>query len=159
MKGIRRKEKAIDSQEEMVEILKNARYVTVAMCFENEPYLVTLSHGYDEKQNCIYFHCADQGKKIDILKSNPVVWGQALEDLGYVQGKCDHLFATVQFRGIVQFVEEAQDKRHALEVMIESLEHNPNSVKEIQLTEKAIHRVTIGRIAVEFLSGKKSKES
>ena len=39
MKGIRRKEKAIGEKSEMVANLKEAKYVTVAMCLDNEPYL------------------------------------------------------------------------------------------------------------------------
>ena len=66
MRDIRKKEKAIESESEMRSILGKARYITIAMCEDNEPYLVTLSHGYDASQNCLYFHCADKGKKIDI---------------------------------------------------------------------------------------------
>jgi len=46
MRGLRREEKAIEAQDEMIAILEGAKYVTVAMCLDNEPYLVTLSHGY-----------------------------------------------------------------------------------------------------------------
>jgi len=64
---MRRKEKEITDKEEMINILENAEYITIAMSRNNEPYLVTLSHGYDRNQNCIYFHCAKEGKKIDFL--------------------------------------------------------------------------------------------
>ena len=106
MKAIRRKEKEIIDKDEIIGILEKAKYITVAMCKEDEPYLVTLSHGYDKTQNCIYFHCAKEGKKIDYLKENITVWGQALIDKGYVQGACDHLYATVHFKGRVTFVED-----------------------------------------------------
>jgi uncharacterized protein len=158
MKDIRRKEKAITSEEQITAILMGSKYITVAMCKDNEPYLVTLSHGYDVAKKAIYFHCAGEGKKIDILKSNPVVWGQALDDGGYIQGKCDHLYSTVQFRGTVKFLEDEQEKRHGLEVMIESLENIPQPVKEKQITKKSLARVTIGKIDIEYLTGKRSKE-
>ena len=86
MTGIRRKDKEITNLDEMKTILKKAKYVTLAMCNGNEPYLVTISHGYDQEKNCIYFHCAGEGKKVKILQENGVVWGQALVDGGYVQG-------------------------------------------------------------------------
>ncbi len=158
MKDMRRKEKAITSERELAEILAGARYITVAMCENNEPYLVSLSHGYDEAHNCIYFHCAGEGRKLDILKRNPVVWGQALADRGYAHGKCDHLYASVHFGGTVRFVTEFEEKKFALEVMIEALEDHPESVKKKQLTDEAIRNVTIGRIDIRHLSGKKSKE-
>jgi len=158
MRSLRRKEKAIKTQDELLAILEGAKYVTVAMCLNNEPYLVTLSHGYDRERNCLYFHCAQEGKKVDILKENNVVWGQALLDKGYVQGSCDHLFATTQFRGKVTFVDETVEKRHALEVMIEGLEDEPGKAKATQLTEESVKGVRIGRIDIDYTSGKKSEE-
>jgi nitroimidazol reductase NimA-like FMN-containing flavoprotein (pyridoxamine 5'-phosphate oxidase superfamily) len=156
MRGIRRKEKEITDKSEMLEVLDEARYVVVAMCMDNEPYLVTLSHGYDRERNCIYFHCAKEGKKVDILRAQNTVWGQALVDRGYVQGACDHLFVTTQFRGKVNFVETTDEKRHALEVMIHALEDHPEKVLEAQVNERSIRDVHIGRIDIEFMSGKKS---
>ena len=158
MRGIRRKDKAITDIREMRKILRTAQYVTLAMCSNDEPYLVSLSHGYDEERNCIYFHCAKEGKKIDILKANNLVWGQAIVDHGYVQGACDHLYATTQFRGRVTFVEDIEDKEHALRVMIESLDDNAEEIIEKQLTPESIQRVTIGRVDIDYLSGKKASK-
>ena len=158
MRSLRRKEKAIKTQDEMVAILENAKYITVAMCLDSEPYLATLSHGYDREHNCLYFHCAQEGKKVDILKQNNLVWGQALLDKDYVQGACDHLFATTQFMGKVTFVDEMAEKRRALEVMIEGLEGEPGKVKAAQLTEESVKGIRIGRIDIDYMSGKKSEE-
>ncbi len=156
MKNLKRKEKEISDKNEMLAILENAEYITIAMCANNEPYLVTLSHGYDRDRNCIYFHSAREGKKIDILKEQNKVWGQALLDKGYVQGSCDHLYETTQFMGRVTFVENSGEKKYALEVMINALEDDPQIVLDTQLTEKSIEGVQIGRIDIEYMSGKKS---
>jgi len=153
---LRRKEKEIGDPVEMRGILAGTRYITVAMCRENEPYLATLSHGYDEERNAIYFHCAREGKKVEILRANDRVWGQAIDDRGYVQGKCDHLFASVQFGGRVRFVEDAEEKRRALGVMIRQLEREPEKVLAEQVTDAAVRKVCIGRIDIEFMSGKRS---
>ena len=159
MKGIRRKEKAIEDVAEMKEIIRIAQHVTIAICKDNEPYLVTLSHGYDPQKNCIYFHCASVGKKMDILKVNNIVWGQALVDKGYIQGKCDHLYATTQFKGKVVFLDDFDEKKEALLNMIHKLDENPDAVAEKQLTEKSITRVTIGRIDIDYMSGKEATQS
>lgn len=156
MENIRRKEKEITDREEILGILEKAKYVTIAMSRDGEPYLATLSHGYDRERNCIYFHCAGQGKKIDILKTNNRVWGQALLDMGYVQGACDHLYATAQFKGRVSFVEDFEEKKHALEVMIRALEADPERVIHEQLSRDSITRVCIGRIDIQGMSGKKA---
>ncbi len=156
MTGIRRKDKEITNLDEMKTILKKVKYVTLAMCNGNEPYLVTISHGYDQEKNCIYFHCAGEGKKVKILQENSVVWGQALVDGGYVQGACDQLYATTQFRGRVTFLENFGEKEQALRVLIESLEDNPEQVMEKQLKPESIQKVRIGRIDIDYFSGKKA---
>jgi nitroimidazol reductase NimA-like FMN-containing flavoprotein (pyridoxamine 5'-phosphate oxidase superfamily) len=158
MRGIRRKEKEIKDMNEMIKILEMAQYITIAMCKENEPYLATLSHGYDRDRHCIYFHCATDGKKIDILSSNNLVWGQALLDKGYVQGACDHLYATTQFRGTVTFIKDKEEKIYALKTMIRAIDDNPDSVMAEQITDKSIARVGIGRIDIEYMSGKKANK-
>jgi len=158
MNEMRRKEKEITSKQEIIDILTTTKYVTVAMCIENNPYLVNLTHGYDEKNNSLYFHCAKQGKKIDILKQNNVVWGQALIDHGYVEGKCDHLYATINFKGRVSFIEDIDEKEHALKIMIKQQEKIPEQVMNDQLSKESLRNVTIGRIDLTFLSGKKSDE-
>jgi nitroimidazol reductase NimA-like FMN-containing flavoprotein (pyridoxamine 5'-phosphate oxidase superfamily) len=132
--------------------------VTVAMCRNDEPYLVTLSHGYDKENNAIYFHCAYEGKKIDILKANNRIWGQAIVDRGYVPGQCDHLFSSVQFGGRVNFVEDGAEKRRALAVMIGQLEREPESVMAAKVTDAAMAKTCIGRIDIEYLSGKRSEK-
>ena len=158
MKGIRRKEKAITDLAVMDDIIRSSQFITIAMSDENEPYLVTLSHGYDAKNKCIYFHCAKEGKKLDILKKNNVIWGQALIDKGYVQGKCDHLYATTQFKGKVTFIEDLDEKKKALTTMINQIDENPNEVITTQITEKSLQRVNIGRIDIEYMSGKKAEQ-
>jgi nitroimidazol reductase NimA-like FMN-containing flavoprotein (pyridoxamine 5'-phosphate oxidase superfamily) len=145
MRGIRRKEKSIETEDEMLAIIERAKYVTIAMCQDNEPYLVTLSHGFDRQRHCIYFHCAQEGKKVDMLKMNNSVWGQAI-------------FASIHFRGIVTFVDDIKEKEYALNVMIHQLEPDPEKVIAAQITPESLQRVNIGRIDIQYMSGKKSKE-
>ena len=156
MKGIRRKEKEITNNDELITILQQTQYVTIAMCHDNVPYLVTLTHGYDPKEDVIYFHCASKGKKIDILQENNVIWGQALIDKGYVQGKCDHLYATTQFKGTVHFLKNIKEKEEALKIMIQQQEIVPAHVIDKQINKESLERVTIGRIDITYLSGKKA---
>ncbi|NHJ46342.1 MAG: flavin-nucleotide-binding protein [Asgard group archaeon] len=157
MRDIRRKEKAITDENELKAILKQTKYVTIAMCQNNEPYLISLSHGYDPDKNCIYFHCASKGKKIDILKENNVVWGQVIFDAGYIQGKCNHAYATTMFKGKVTFLEDFDEKKAALHLMVHQLEDDPEAYLSKEISEKAITNVAVGRIDIEYLSGKKEK--
>jgi nitroimidazol reductase NimA-like FMN-containing flavoprotein (pyridoxamine 5'-phosphate oxidase superfamily) len=156
MHKLRRMDKAITELSAVKAILQEAKFVTLALSLNDEPYLATLSHGFDEERNCIYFHCAKEGRKIDVMKANPCVWGQALVDGGYQQGSCDHLYRTAQFHGTVFFVEDATEKKHALEVLIRHLDENPEAVIAKQITAASLNRVLIGRVDIDFLSGKKA---
>jgi nitroimidazol reductase NimA-like FMN-containing flavoprotein (pyridoxamine 5'-phosphate oxidase superfamily) len=154
---MRRKELEITDPNKLKKILKKAKYVTIALAMDNQPYLVSLSHGYDETHNCIYFHCAKEGKKIDYLKSNNVVWGQALLDAGYQEDECNHFFATAQFRGKVTFLKDVKEKRKAVECMIRQL--NKKAKKMIAETTPAkLKKTTFGRIDISYMSGKKQGE-
>lgn len=158
---MRRKDKEIVEERILKEILKRTRYITIAMCRDGEPYLVTLSHGYDEKENCIYFHCAKEGKKLDFLKENPRVWGQALIDFGYKEGECNHLYASVMFGGRVTFISEREEKLKALRLMIRHQDKNPELLmKRLDEWERdgTLEKALVGRIDIEEITGKKSPE-
>ena len=153
---MRRKDKEITDEGILKKILKSAKYVTIAMSMDNQPYLVSLSHGYDENSNCIYFHCAGEGKKLDYLKANSTVWGQALLDFGYVEGECDHLFASVHFKGEVSFVTDMDEKLHAVKTMMRQLDKNSDKlIAKINLEK--LRNTVIGRIDIVIMTGKKPK--
>ncbi len=156
MHTLRRKDKEITDEAKVKAILLEARHVTIAMSLNDEPYLATLSHGYDESRNCVYFHCAREGKKVGILKTNPRIWGQALVDNGYQQGSCDHLYRTAQFRGSITFIDDQEEKEHALRVMIKHLDEDPEKIIIEQITPHSTERILIGRIDIDYLSGKRA---
>ena len=57
----------------MKKILKTAKYVTVASVWiMNRTW--RRSHGYDEQKNCIYFHCATEGKKSPFFRRMIECW-------------------------------------------------------------------------------------
>jgi nitroimidazol reductase NimA-like FMN-containing flavoprotein (pyridoxamine 5'-phosphate oxidase superfamily) len=155
---LRRKDKEITDQKELRRILKSAKYVTVALSKDNQPYLVTLSHGYDEKRSCIYFHCAKEGKKIDYLRSNNNVWGQAFIDHGYDEGQCNHLFSSVHFSGKVSFIEKPEEKIKAMQCMMRQLEKNPEPMIA-KLNAEKLKDAIIGRIDIDYMSGKKPEKT
>lgn len=53
----------------------------------------------------IFHRCAHEGSKIEILRDNTPVRGQAVRDLLVVGDECDHNYATCIFRGKVSFLE------------------------------------------------------
>ena len=150
---VRRKDREITEPAEMRQVLKATQYVTVALCMGNEPYLVSLSHGYDEAKNCIYFHCASEGKKLVYLQANRRVWGQAVQDFG-VTDECDYIYVSVHFSGKISLISDLAEKQHALEVLIRQLSRDPEK-KLAQVKPEKLASLTIGKIDIEYMSGKK----
>ena len=152
---LRRKDREITDPALMRKILKTANSVTIALCMKNEPYLVSLSHGYDEEHNRIYFHCALEGKKIEYMKANNKVWGQAVIDY-HVKGECEYTYTCVHFSGKVTLIEDIEEKLAALKCMIRQLSANPEE-KISKLKTERLQKTGIGRIDIDFMTGKKTQ--
>jgi nitroimidazol reductase NimA-like FMN-containing flavoprotein (pyridoxamine 5'-phosphate oxidase superfamily) len=155
MYHMRRKEYEITDVDMIKNVLASTKYVTIALCMGNEPYLVTLSHGYDAGRNCIYFHCAREGKKIDYVRANNKVWGQAMIDDGFTE-ECNQPYTSVQFLGKVTFLETVDEKLHGLTCMIRQLNKNPEKALA-DLKPEHLKKLMMGRIDIECLSGKQYK--
>jgi uncharacterized protein len=153
---LRRSERAITEPDTLREILTSQKVMTLALCREGEPYLVTLNYGYDRSTDRLYFHCANEGKKLDYLNANPKVWGQILDDQGYAVGTCDHTFRSVHFSGTVTWIEDMEEKRRVLTIMIEHLEPDPEPVKQQQVKAASLKRVRIGCVEIRGMSGKQN---
>jgi nitroimidazol reductase NimA-like FMN-containing flavoprotein (pyridoxamine 5'-phosphate oxidase superfamily) len=153
---MRRRELEIGSKRTIRAILAGQECMTIAMCKGKEPYLVTVTYAYDDRVQSFYFHCAPVGKKIDYLKANPIVWGQVLEDLGYVTGECEHNYRTVMFRGKAEFITDMKERRRALGLMIDKLEKRPSEARKRLIAQSSLDKASIVRVRVLELSGKES---
>jgi nitroimidazol reductase NimA-like FMN-containing flavoprotein (pyridoxamine 5'-phosphate oxidase superfamily) len=153
---VRRKDREITDPDELKQVLKSTKYVTVAFCMDNEPYLVSLSHGYDEKQNCLYFHCATEGKKLVYAKSNNKVWGQAVLDYG-VTDECDYAYTCVHFSGRLCLITDLEEKRHAMEVLVRQLSANPEE-KLAKIKPEKLATTAMFRIDINYMTGKQHRK-
>lgn len=151
-----RPEKMIDDPAELDEIIAGGRLMTLALVKDGEPYLVTLDYGFDPERRCFYFHGAPGGKKLAYMAANPRVWGQVLEDRGYVTGKCDHAYRSVHFSGEVTLLEDEDEKRAAVALMICQLEPDPEPLLERLQTNARISTMTVGRVQVLTMTGKRN---
>jgi len=150
---VRRKDREITDSDALKKVLKATKYVTIALCMDDEPYLVSLSHGYDEKRNCLYFHCADEGKKLVYMKANSKVWGQAVQYYG-VTDECDYAYTSVHFKGTVSLIYDLSEKQHAMEVMVRQLSENPEE-KLAKIKPEKLAKTAMGRIEINYVTGKK----
>lgn len=125
---LRRVEKEITEWAEIEGLLKECKYTTLGLCRDGEPYVVTLSYGYDAKRRALYLHCASAGLKLEFIKANPEVCGTIIKDLGYVVGKCKHDYRSIVYRGKVSIAAEREEAIHGMRVLAEHLEPEPAPV-------------------------------
>jgi len=125
-----RPNREITSNQEITEILKNGKYVVISMCRNNEPYVVTLSYGYDLNTNSLYFHSAKEGLKLDFLHANSQVCATVIEDGGYIIDECGHNYRSVVFWGKMAIINDLDEKKHGMSILLNQLENKQNVIKE-----------------------------
>lgn len=74
-RAMRMKDKEITDEREIREILENCHICRLGFSEENIPYTIPINYGYTYENGIIstFFHCSWEGRKIDIIKKNPVV--------------------------------------------------------------------------------------
>lgn len=150
---IRRIDRAI-SEEEAKEILKRGEYGVLSTASrDGRPYGVPLSYGYTG--DMIYFHCALEGRKIDVIQENNRV-------SFCVVGKTEvvpEIFGT-KYESVIVFgrVSEATgDEKH--KGLLELLKkYSPGFIKEgLQYMETAGGKSKVFKIMIESMTGKARK--
>jgi nitroimidazol reductase NimA-like FMN-containing flavoprotein (pyridoxamine 5'-phosphate oxidase superfamily) len=154
---MRRADREIVDRDELDSVLASQRYIVVALCRGGEPYVVTLSYGYSRQDNALYFHCAPEGLKLEFLRANPVVCATVVEDLGYKEGECAHAYRSVVVRGRMEVVDGREAKAHGLRVLLLHQEKDPEGTGRRLLPDEAAYdRVTVLRLAIEEITGKRA---
>ncbi len=155
---MQKNERQIKEKNKIDEIIKKGKFASISMCRENEPYIVTLSYGYDAMKNSLYFHSAKEGLKYDFIKRNSLVCGTIIEDKGYKTNECSHAYRSVVFWGEMIIIEDLEEKKHGFEIMMNHLEENPIKIKKRFLDkEETYQNTSIIRLDIKEITGKASE--
>lgn len=119
---LRRADREITDPAEIDRILSAAKYATIALADGAQPYVVTLSCGFDAGRQRLCFHVAPTGRKLDIIADNPLACVTVIEDRGYLAGECAHPFGSVVLFGRMRVLEDPEDVRAAMRTLIGQLE-------------------------------------
>jgi nitroimidazol reductase NimA-like FMN-containing flavoprotein (pyridoxamine 5'-phosphate oxidase superfamily) len=151
-----RNDREIDG-EAVNDLISRGRYAVIGLSNNDEPYIVTLSYGFDENRNCLYFHTAPKGLKLDILRNNPVCCATIIDDLGYCHGKCSHKYRSVVLFGKMVEVTELDEKKRGMTVMFDHLEEDTENMRRRFLeNDKAYSNLKVLRMDIETSRGKES---
>jgi len=149
---MRRKDREIVDRGEMEAILAEATVCRVAIADGEEPYIVPLCFCY--RDNAIWFHSANAGKKITMIKKNPRccaevdICGGPIPD----QKPCswEFRYKSVICTGTARIVEDYAEKRTALNYLMQRY-----GGAEYPFTEQDLDRVCVVKIPVTEMTGKK----
>ena len=155
---MRRTDREIKEPVQLSDILHQGKFMVLALTHLDEPYIVTLSYGYDEKQNHVYFHCAKEGLKLRYIEANPRVCATVILEKGYIQDECAHPFTTMVLRGSIEMIDEVEDKKYGVSVILNHLEPNPAAIsKRVLQNDQVFEKICVLRMTIEEISGKAGK--
>lgn len=151
-------DREITDAHELKTILSRCKYAVVAMCRDNEPYIVTLSCGYDKNKDTLYFHSAAAGLKLEMIRSNPRVCATVIEDYGYQEGNCAHSYRSIVLYGEMTAVADVSEKEHGMRCLLRQLEQNPDTLAEKYLRSKKFqHNTAILKLTIRSKRGKEGQ--
>jgi nitroimidazol reductase NimA-like FMN-containing flavoprotein (pyridoxamine 5'-phosphate oxidase superfamily) len=150
---MRRAERQITGARAIEEILERATVCRLALSDHNQPYVVPLCYGL--RGNCLYFHSAPEGKKIEILKENPQVCFEVDVDFQVLEADvaCD---SSSRYRSVIGFgrarlLENVEEKRKALDIILAHYSEGP-----FEYDEESVNEVAVIEVEIDGLTGKQS---
>lgn len=149
---MRRKDREIIDRTELDAIIGASKVMHLALADNNTPFIAPVFYAYDG--GALYFHSAQKGSKIEILKRNNLVCFEISEFQGVIPADkaCDFeaKHRTVIGLGHTSFVEEPAEKTRVLHQIIARF-----TDQKFELAEANVNATAVIRIEIESLKGKK----
>ena len=150
---MRRKDREIQDKKEIESIIQKSSFCRIALSLDNSPYIVPVCFGY--KDNCLYFHSARDGKKINMIKKNNNICFELDIYNGTVKSgnPCDWdvKYYSVVGSGRAFFIDDPEEKIKALDTITEHY-----SGKSFEYKKDSINNVAVIKVEIEEITGKKS---
>ena len=154
---MRRSEREITDKNEIFEILSQCQVIRLALFDKEYPYIVPLSFGLEQKGESvsIFFHCANEGKKADLLKENDGVCIEADLFGGYFG---EGMNLTTAYKSVIGFGNckncEGEEKLRGLELLLCHCGREPDRAMLSKCA--ALEKTAVYKITLDELTGKKN---
>jgi uncharacterized protein len=152
---MRRKDREITELQIIEEIFAGADVCRVAFADNNTPYIVTMNFGFRlGERNVIYFHCAPEGRKIDMLHRNDQVCFEL--DTGHTLYKGKKAcgwgmkYQSVVGYGKLSVVEDTSERIRALDLIMDH--YGGEGKYDYDVIQMA--KTTILRLDIREMTGK-----
>ncbi|MGI6269208.1 MAG: pyridoxamine 5'-phosphate oxidase family protein [Candidatus Howiella sp.] len=120
------------------------------------PYAVPLSFVYDAGK--LYFHCAKEGHKLDAIRRNAKASFCVVDQDRVVPEKYTTYFRSVIAFGTVRVLEEAEEKRAAIEKLAAKYSPSQGDAARAAAIQSGWRPLCMLELTVQHLSGKQAIE-
>jgi nitroimidazol reductase NimA-like FMN-containing flavoprotein (pyridoxamine 5'-phosphate oxidase superfamily) len=157
---MRRKDKEITSVDKKIEILEKNKVCRVALSQNNFPYIVPLNYGYSFENNklTLYFHSAQEGKKMDIIKENNNACFEIDCDCKLIENEkpcfCGYEFKSIIGFGKIIIMRTTEEKINGLNIL---MKHQTEKETEYHFTKEALEKVIVYKMEIEEFTGKQKE--
>ena len=151
---MRRSDRAITDPQELESVLREATVCRMGLCDEGKPYVVPMNYGY--RDGSVFLHSAAEGRKIDILRSNPSVCLEFEKDVELVPAEAACSFS-MKYRSVIAsgkavFLEGTEEKSFGLNAIM--LQYTG---REFVFPPQALEKIVVLRVDLEECSGKHNR--
>ncbi|MCL2767527.1 MAG: pyridoxamine 5'-phosphate oxidase family protein [Synergistaceae bacterium] len=113
---MRRKDREVTDPQFIENVLNKALYGNLGLSDNGEPYIVPMCYAWSE--NKVWFHCANEGRKLDIIRVNPKVCFQVSADTELItaENPCNYgmYYSSVVIFGTASILDDNESKSAAL---------------------------------------------
>jgi hypothetical protein len=153
---MRRHDSAVTEIADIESIISCSDVCRIAFADNNIPYIVTMNFGYTGGENpCLYFHCAPEGRKIELIgKNNFVCFEMDTDHLLFKGDKgCDWgmKYSSVVGYGKISIVPSHEEKKRGLD----SIMSHYSDRSDFTYDEKLFSHTAVLRLDIEEMTGKK----
>jgi hypothetical protein len=152
---MRKQDREVTDIQLIEEIISRSDVCRIAFADNNIPYIVTMNFGYsggDKKQ--LWFHCANEGRKLEIIKKNNYVCFEMDTDHLVVEGTkaCDFTmkYSSIIGYGTLLIVKDPDEKKNGLNQIM----YHYTGMKEFTYEESTLARTTLLRLEISEMKGK-----
>lgn len=152
---MRRKDREVTDPSEIQSIIKKADVCRIALIDDGNPYMVTLNFGYAPgKPAALYFHCANEGRKLDIIEKCNQACFQMDTDHELITAKkaCGFTmnFKSIVGTGIIYKVQSEQEKVEGLNCIMKQY----SSQNQFEYEDKMLQATTILKLEIDSMTAK-----
>lgn len=152
---MRRKDHEITDFKDIKYILVKGSICRLALSVDNIPYIVPLNYGVEFTDPMVlYFHCAPEGRKLEMLRRNKLVCFEIEVDTEIIGGKqaCDWSmnYKSVIGYGEVKILTDKNQMVHGLDILMKQYAGEA----DFSYNAKLLERMVMLKLTVDSISGK-----